>query len=177
MLKKILLVLLSTSIGSGVTYVVLKDKYERELQAEREKMIKEISDFKEKAENKNKEESKEELIENIDKKLDKVDELISEYAPKEEKEEHKEDEPYIITAEEFDSKGYELRYWYVYNDGVVVDENNDVLTKTECDNSVGSCINNIFDEEILHIRNDNTEEDYEIKAIDEDYLGDEDEEL
>ncbi len=191
MIKKILLVLFGAGVGSGVTYMIMKDKYERSLQKERQNMLDEINEFKlneyiendvsetKKAseylnkdpydENKLLEEVKEQqketskLVEsNVDKTISDVKNIMDSYDNK--------DKPYIISAEEFDTKGYDLRYWYLYNDDVLVDEANEVVSQVELEFSIGDCLLTDFDGDVIHIRNDYDQTDYEIKRVDEDFI-------
>lgn len=175
MLKKILLFLAGAGIGSGVTFLIMKDKNERALQQERQNMLDEIEEFKREElkestdelvseeEAKDVKEKLSNLVEDIKENKETVDELINKYETT--------DGPYIISSDEFDTKGYELRYWYLYNDGVVVDENNDEITTDEISYSIGDCLNGYINgEDVVYIRNDFDETDYEIKRIDEDYL-------
>lgn len=205
-MKKIIFLLLGIGIGSGATFLITRDRYERKLKNEREKMVEEINELQ----NKTKEESK-----NIEQEIKKIS---KEYSSDEisdtlnEDNTHKisinaksitvngktysednnvidnqltfddiKEKPYIISSDEFDTKGYEVRYWYLYNDDVLTDENNNLLTTQEVEYSLGDCLKNEWDDEyVLHIRNDYDETDYEIKKIDSDYIEDEediDEEL
>ena len=175
MLKKVLLFLAGAGIGSGVTFLIMKDKNERALQQERQNMLDEIEEFKREElkestdelvseeEAKDAKEKLSNLVEDIKESKETVDELINKYETTE--------GPYIISSDEFDNKGYDLRYWYLYNDGVVVDENNDEVTTDEISYSIGDCLNGYINgEDVVYVRNDFDETDYEIKRIDEDYL-------
>ena len=175
MLKKVLLFLAGAGIGSGVTFLIMKDKNERALQQERQNMLDEIEEFKREElkestdelvseeEAKDAKEKLSNLVEDIKESKETVDELINKYETTE--------GPYIISSDEFDNNGYDLRYWYLYNDGVVVDENNDEVTTDEISYSIGDCLNGYINgEDVVYIRNDFDETDYEIKRIDEDYL-------
>lgn len=206
-MKKIIFLLLGIGIGSGATFLITRDRYERKLKNEREKMIEEINGLQ----NKTEEESKtiEQEVEKLSKEYssDEISSTLNEDNT------HKisitaksitvngktyseddnnvidnqltfddiKEKPYIISSDEFDTKGYEVRYWYLYNDDVLTDENNNLLTTQEVEYSLGDCLKNEWDDEyVLHIRNDYDETDYEIKKIDNDYIEDEediDEEL
>lgn len=206
-MKNFIFLILGISIGSGVTFAITRDRYERKLKNEREKMIEEINELQ----NKTEEESKnvEQEIEKISKEYssDEISDTLNEDNT------HKisinaksisvngktyskdnndvidnqltfddiKEKPYIISSDEFDTKGYEVRYWYLYNDDVLTDENNNLLTTQEVEYSLGDCLKNEWDDEyVIHIRNDYDETDYEIKKMDSDYIEDEeniDEEL
>lgn len=180
MFKKVLLFLAGAGIGSGVTFLIMRDKNERALQQERQNMLDEIEEFKK--------ENSEETTDEVDPQKE-LKSIVNEFLYNNDKAQKREDEvnkesvdelinkyestegPYIISAEEFDEKGYETRYWYLYNDGVVVDENNDEITTEELSYSIGDCLNDYINgDDVVHIRNDFDETDYEIKKIDEDYI-------
>lgn len=205
-MKKIIFLLLGIGIGSGATFLITRDRYERKLKNEREKMVEEINELQ----NKTKEESKniEQEIKKISKEYssDEISDTLNEdnthkisinaksitvngktYSENNNVIDNQltfddiKEKPYIISSDEFDTKGYEVRYWYLYNDDVLTDENNNLLTTQEVEYSLGDCLKNEWDDEyVLHIRNDYDETDYEIKKIDSDYIEDEediDEEL
>lgn len=202
-MKNFIFLIVGATVGSGVTFFITRDRYERKLKAEREKMVEEVNEIKSKED-----ESKDEVLENqisiddINKKEGKVSDLISSYKSKDEtvdinldrvnfyKDGHlvkslineENNNPYIISHKEFDTKGYETRYWYLYSDDVLTDEDGNVVTTQEIEYSLGDCLNinwnNWDDEHVIHIRNDNDETDYEIKRVDHDYIEErEDDEL
>lgn len=185
-MKKFIFFILGCGLGSGVTYFIVRDKYERKLKSERDSMIKEVEDIKGLV-NENKEEVVKDKTEELTKvykgelTTDNLGFLVEKTDNKteEKNEDIDENEPYIITAEEFDSKGYELRYWYIYLDDVLVDEQNNIITTQEAEYSLGNCLDQAdWDNEyVMHIRNDSEETDYEIKRLEHDYIEDEDEEL
>lgn len=78
---------------------------------------------------------------------------------------------YIITPEEYASKeGYEAESLYYYKNGVLTDEDDNVIPNME--ELVGSDAANHFgkyEEDVIHIRNDDLETDYEIQYVDEDF--------
>ena len=182
-MKNFIFLVLGAGIGSGVTFLIVRDRYERKLKAEREKMIEEVNDLKNKdtKEPKTIEQEVEKIISNYtpitvdDADLNKKEEIMDNQLSIDDIKE----KPYIISADEFDTKGYEIRYWYLYNDDVLIDETNNIITTQEAEYSLGDCLKDDWDDDyVIHIRNDYDETDYEIKKIDQDYIEeDEDDEL
>ena len=77
-----------------------------------------------------------------------------------------------IVPEEFGQTGNELRYYYLYSDDVLTDEDDQVIQIEQANDELGDqFISSIGDEEshVLHIRNNNSEIDYEIKQMDVPY--------
>lgn len=78
---------------------------------------------------------------------------------------------YIITPEEYASReGYEAESLYYYKNGILTDEDDNVIPNIE--ELVGSDAVNHFgkyEEDVIHIRNDDLETDYEIQYVDEDF--------
>jgi|GEM_PF-4719612 len=196
-MKNILCILLGGAVGSTATYFIVKDKYERKLQAEREKMVEEVNDIQTKIldiketldkpeENEDEEQEEEDdkkvaahlnfyksTIDDVNKNTDDLDKFLKStnniHVMSSEEQERK-DNIFIITPEEFDNVGYEVRYWYLYSDGIVADETDSIVDETEVRYSLANCLNTDWDDDyVIHIRNNNEEVDYEIKKIDEFY--------
>ena len=77
-----------------------------------------------------------------------------------------------IVPEEIGQTGNELRYYYLYSDDVLTDEDDQVIPIEQANDELGDqFISSIGDEEshVLHIRNNNSEIDYEIKQMDVPY--------
>lgn len=73
------------------------------------------------------------------------------------------DEPYVISPEEFDEKGYDVSSLRYYSDGVLVDEAGDIVD--DVDSVVGSDSLTRFGEyepDSVFVRDDRLEIDYEI---------------
>lgn len=77
----------------------------------------------------------------------------------------------VITPEEYASReGYEAESLYYYKNGILTDEDGNVIPNME--ELVGSdAINHFgkYEEDVIHIRNDDLETDYEIQYVDEDF--------
>ena len=78
---------------------------------------------------------------------------------------------YVITPEDYASReGYEAESLYYYKNGILTDEDDNVIPNME--ELVGEDAVNHFgkyEEDVIHIRNDDLETDYEIQYIDEDF--------
>ena len=171
--------ILGAAVGSGVTWYFLKDKYEKlaqeEIDSVKEVFSKRTSDISEKDEPQDK-------IEDIPeeptvKELDSYKEFVSkvEYTDystnktagiKQEKAadiEH-EDNPYVITPEEFgELDGYDEISLTYYSDQVLTDENNELVE--DVDRVVGfESLNHFgeYEDDSVYVRNDRLKCDYEI---------------
>lgn len=171
--------ILGAAVGSGVTWYLLKDKYEKlaqeEIDSVKEVFSKRTSDISEKDEPQDK-------IEDIPeeptvKELDSYKEFVSkvEYTDystnktagiKQEKAadiEH-EDTPYVITPEEFgELDGYDEISLTYYSDQVLTDENNELVE--DVDRVVGfESLNHFgeYEDDSVYVRNDRLKCDYEI---------------
>lgn len=78
----------------------------------------------------------------------------------------KHDGPYVITPDEFgDFYDYEKVYLMYFADGAIADNEYDILTNTEIEQSIGwDCLNHFgdYEEDVVHVRNDAKHCDYEI---------------
>ena len=78
---------------------------------------------------------------------------------------------HVITPEEYASREeYEAESLYYYKNGILTDEDDNVIPNME--ELVGSdAINHFgkYEEDVIHIRNDDLETDYEIQYVDEDF--------
>ena len=164
-------------IGSAVTWKVLKTKYDKEYEQKYQEEVKEAKAFYKK---------KAEATVEEDKPVYKVGDNkpdIMEYAAKiqelgykenaanegqkyvRKEEDSMENEPYVITEEEFDEAGYDTETLTYYADGVLTDWFNDPVD--EPDSLVGpgtlEHFNELADGDTVFVRNDNHMTDYEIQ--------------
>lgn len=145
--------------GAGIMYVYLKKKYTDDLNNEItsvKEALKKHYDCKNKEHN--------------EKVLDKAEEIIQEqrytnYAKIEERREEEEantENPYIIDQEAMGEIGYsELSLTY-YADGVLTDENDDILDDDDILDYIGTEWKNHFIDDAVYIRNEKMRCDYEI---------------
>lgn len=71
--------------------------------------------------------------------------------------------PYVIAPEEFDTlDGFDTKSWTYYADGVLTDENDDIVMEPE--RIIGDGLEHFgeYEDDSVYVRNDNTECDYEI---------------
>lgn len=139
-------------VGSSVTYYLLtrKDEYEIISEGEDDKVLSSGN-------------SNEVQKEVYDKYASIID--INGYVTKNKKEveENMSDNPYVIPPEEFDMEDYDTCSLTYYADGVLTDENNDIIENV--DDTVGlESLNHFgeFEDDSVFVRNDKLKIDYEI---------------
>lgn len=171
-------------IGSSITYLVVKNKYEKIIDEE-------IESVKETYEDVYGEKTKTaKLVESIDgtmnpreKNQKAYEELIRQYKNDESTEDEDEDEeadsdeqegddddmvePYVITPDEFGDTGYETICLTLYADGVIEDDEGDMWSDDDISvllgrDSLSHMGENVDDPDVLYVRNENEEVDYEI---------------
>lgn len=183
-LKYISIFAVGAAAGSAITWFIAKTKYEKIINDEINAQIYDIREESIKM--------REEKINELDKVKNKMMDLVNqtdqaneddiEYGeiieadgtitnpvddipePKE-KEETDYIEPYVISPEEFDEKGYNLQTLIYYADGYLTDDMDFPIV--DIDGTVGEDAVNHFGEyedDSVFIRNDNTKIDYEILA-------------
>ena len=183
-LKYISIFAVGAAAGSAITWFITKTKYEKiindEINAQiydireesikmREEKINELDKVKNKmmdlAKQTDQDDSDDieygEIIEADGTITNPVDDIPE---PKE-KEETDYIEPYVISPEEFDEKGYNLQTLIYYADGYLTDDMDFPIV--DIDGTVGEDAVNHFGEyedDSVFIRNDNTKIDYEILA-------------
>lgn len=71
--------------------------------------------------------------------------------------------PYVIAPDEYGDKvGYDAKTWYYHADGIVADENDEIVPDPE--NIIGEALEHFgdYDDDSVYVRNDNVKCDYEI---------------
>lgn len=71
--------------------------------------------------------------------------------------------PYVISPEEFgESDSYETKSWTLYSDGIITDEAGEIVDDPEI--IIGDALKHFgdYEDDSVHVRNENTECDYEI---------------
>ena len=164
-LNKILIFAAGATIGSAVTWKLVKTKYEQIANDE-------INEMREHFKKKNgiKEENDEENEYEPDgNDISEYEEVLDEtgyrnYSTKKEKEETNVETPYVISPEEFDdNEDYETVSLTLYEDGVLTDEMDNIID--DIDELVGEDSLNHFGEyedDSVFVRNDERKTDYEI---------------
>ena len=183
-LKYISIFAVGAAAGSAITWFITKTKYEKIINDEINTQIYDIREESIKM--------REEKINELDKVKNKMMDLVNqtdqdneddiEYGEiieadgtitnpvddiPESKEQEETDyiEPYVISPEEFDEKGYNLQTLIYYADGYLTDDMDFPIV--DIDGTVGEDAVNHFGEyedDSVFIRNDNTKIDYEILA-------------
>ena len=167
-------------IGSSITYLIVKNKYEKIIDEE----IESVKETYEDAYGNKMKTAK--LVENTDgtpspreKNQRAYEELIKQYKhddsmdveeDRSDEQEGDEDnmvEPYVITPDEFGDTGYETVCLTLYADGVIEDDEGDMWSDDDIDvllgrDSLSHMGENIDDPDVIYVRNENEETDYEI---------------
>lgn len=176
-LNKIIIFAAGATVGSTVTYLLIKKRCEQKAQEEIDKVVDEFYS-REGLSVKNEEdvtvevEEPKEETEPVSEK-DEYEEIVKgegyiSYAQeklgkKEEKNDMK--KPYVISPEDFGDSDYAtITLWY-YADGVITDERGKIIKNVEeiiGENVESHFGENKYDEDTVYVRNDNLEIDYEV---------------
>ena len=183
MVKNVLIFAAGAAVGSAVTYKLIKTKYEQIAREEIES-VKEV--FSRRSEESDEEDEDDEFDydfepdqEELKAMNDKVSDLgYTSYSKKKNKKgKHNDDDddcdivPYVISPDDFGDTGYEtvsLTYYadnvlaYDYDEEVVEDA--DLLIGSYSLDRIGE-----YEEDIIHVRNDVNQTDYEICRVNEKY--------
>lgn len=155
-LSKIIIFTVGATIGSAVTWGVLKKRYEK-MTREDIQSVKEYYAMKygEKHDNTRDDESDDK---------DEYDKIIEGEGYLKGKEEDEEMvEPYVISPDEFGEEGYETETLWYYTDGVVADDCKEIIE--DVDGLIGEDSLNHFGEyedDSVFVRSDNLKTDFEI---------------
>lgn len=171
-------------IGSSITYLVVKNKYEKIIDEEIESVKEAYEDaYGEKTKTAKLVESMDGTMNPREKNQKAYEELIRQYKNDESTEDEEEDEeddsdeqegddddmvePYVITPDEFGDTGYETICLTLYADGVIEDDEGDMWSDDDISvllgrDSLSHMGENVDDPDVLYVRNENEEIDYEI---------------
>ena len=172
-LNKVIIFVTGASLGSLVTWKLVKTKYEQIAQEEIDSVKEVYANQYQEKEHKEEESSEEhEEHEEEDSDTSEYEELVEKtgYAAESEKEEEAEKEmnetkPYVISPEEFGDSDYPtVTLWY-YLDGTVTNDRHKIVSNVE--ELVGKDFADHFgdyeyDPDAVYVRNDEMEVDYEI---------------
>lgn len=168
-MNKIIIFVAGIAIGAIPAYLLTKNKYEKLYSNEVNKLLEENSNDK----------KKDEVVQEI--KEEKIDEKYAKTAAEymsslkdedledETDDEQKEDIIYIV-PEAFGDTGNETRYYYLYSDDILADEADQIVPMEQAYEELGYDFISYMGEEsdhVIHIRNNNSEIDYEVKEVDE----------
>lgn len=173
-LSKVIIFTAGAAIGSGVTYLLIKDKCEKAAQEEIDKIVEEFAN-REPIEQVCEEvcESEEPIEENEQETQEEYENIVENEGytaygrdrsnKKEEKNDMK--RPYVIEPEEYGENDYPtISLWYFEGDGVLTDNHQRKIIRN-VDELVGEDFADHFGEyedDSVFIRNDELEIDYEI---------------
>lgn len=179
--KDILVFALGVGVGIGASYKFISDKltakHEEAIAKEKESIKKTYSEYygKNESEDKKKtEESKEKKEKKAeDNVIKKYKELAAEYSEEVASTvtESVKDDVYEITDSEYGEIGYEELDLFYYRNGVLTDDNDEIMEDVEIATSIGST--DILDSRksdgtYCYIRNDELQIDYCVEMVDED---------
>ena len=167
-LSKILVFTAGAAIGSLVAWKLAEKKYKQIAD-------KEIGDILNRFGGDNKSKMDISDDEENDEESDRCeyDRIVKNYthSDKEDKEMN-EDRPYVIPPEEFDENGYNLLTLFYYNNGILVDEGQNIIEGDELEELIGSESLTHFGEyedDSVFVRNDAMRMDIEILKDEDDY--------
>ena len=169
-LSKALIFTAGVAVGTAVTWVLVKDKYEKRATEE----INEIRNF---YFNKKEEETITDTEEEDDEDENKGDDQPQLFESRYFYERKEGDEvvpPYVISPDEFDEVGYKTESLYWYNDHVLAYVLNGEIVE-DIDSLVGEDSLTHFgeyEEDSVFVRNEDLRTDFEILRADENYPGD-----
>ena len=179
--KDILVFALGVGVGIGASYKFISDKltakHEEAIAKEKESIKKTYSEYygKNESEDKKKtEESKEKKDKKVeDNIIEKYEELAAEYSEEVASTvtESVKDVVYEITDDEYGEIGYEELDLFYYRNGVLTNDNDEIMEDVEIDISIGSTDildNRKSDGTYCYIRNDELQIDYCVEMVDED---------
>ena len=179
--KDILVFALGIGVGIGASYKFIREKltakHEEAIAKEKESSKKTYSEYYSKNESEDKkktEESKEKKDKKVeDNVIEKYEELVAEYNEEVASTvtESVKDDVYEITDDEYGEIGYEELDLFYYRNGVLTDDNDEIMSDIEIATSIGST--DILDSRksdgtYCYIRNDELQIDYCVEMVDED---------
>ena len=162
--QEFILIAVGAIIGSAATWTYLKSKYEKQLKED-------IDSVKEAFGRLHKEEEKKEEERPYTPTKDDLDTLkktietngYKDYSNKKEEEEKEMNEPYVISPDEYDELGYNTKSFTYWEDGVVTDNDGNIVEDYE-DHIGDDALNHFgeYEDDSVFVRNDDEQMDYEI---------------
>ena len=169
-MNKIIIFVAGVAVGAIPAYLLTKKKYEKLYSDEVNKLLEEntLEKVKDEIENEPTEEDiKEEYEETAADYISSLKKQKEE--PKVEESDDEQESIIYIIPEAFGETGNEMRYYYLYSDDILADEDDQIIPLDEAEEELGYDFISYIGEEsdhVVHIRNNNSEIDYEIKQID-----------
>ena len=177
-LSKVFMFAVGAAVGSAVTYKMVKTKFEQIANEEIEEIreyyrekIKETEQEKveeEPAKKETKSSADEERIDAVTYLKDKIDALGYNAAFGGDEMDAKEGlQPHVIPPEDFGDQGYDTLSLTLYADGVLVDDQENIIEDADAILGEGSLERfGEFEDDSLHVRDDKAKVDYEILSDD-----------
>lgn len=168
LLSKILVFATGVGIGSGVTYKILKTKYDALIQEEIDSVKESFSRINnETAEEGTEDKSAEEELRRVENVINQNGYVTMSDDKKVEEEEDNMNEPHIISPNEFGDCDYVSVTLWCYTDGVVTNDDGKIISNVE--ELIGSDFADHFgeyeeDPDTVYVRNDDQKIDYQILA-------------
>ena len=153
-MKKLFIFISGAILGSAITYRVMKSHYEPEYEDDFE------DDMPEEIEEPDPKETMKQIVD---------ENGYTQYTTKEDRKEVEEDmdKPYVISPEEFSDSEYNTETLTYWDDGVVTNDEDIMLSDDEIEELIGKDSLNHFGEyedDSVFVRNDRLRTDYEILA-------------
>lgn len=184
MVKNVFIFTAGAAIGSAVTWKLLKTKYEQIAQEEIDSVKEVFSKRYEEDASEEDEEDEEYDYKPSDEDIEASNDIIKDmnytsYSKKKNKKSKRKDVrrdeddelvPYVISPDDFGETGYDTVSLTYYSDNVLADDYDEVVEDAEL--LIGNYSLDSFgtyEEDIVHVRNDETQTDYEICRVNETY--------
>lgn len=153
-MNKILAFIIGGIVGSVVTKNILEKKYEDAFNEELKNIRKEYSDRKEEKDTK-----KETLINECEKIINEHN-----YDTVEKSDSVNKNKPYVIPPEEFGENDYDIVSMTYYANGVLVDDNDEIVQQNEIEDIIGDALDHFgeYEDDSVFVRDDDKQIDYEI---------------
>ena len=182
LISKVLAFVAGAGIGSVVTYKVVKTKYNKIIQEEIDSVKQAYKNDKDygpvedtSTGNTEKSDTPEMTDEEKEADINRIREVINQngYAAEStEKETKTMTEPYMISYEEYGEKDYVTMTWHYWEDGTVTNEQNEIIgnaSELVGDDFMNHYGENPDDPDVVYVRDDDGQIDYEILREEEPY--------
>lgn len=167
-MNKVFIFVLGVSVGSLVTWKIVRDKYKKLADEEIESVIETFNKRYEKTPIKSENvDVNEENIEEEQKEYEQKIKEIGYVQPTDELETENEQEsyiaPYVISPEEYgEVEGFDTKSWTYWSDFILSDENDILIVNPE--NIIGDALDHFgeYEDDSVYVRDEKNECDYEI---------------
>lgn len=172
-ISNILIFVAGAAIGSVAACMLTKERYKRYYAAIADEEIESVkSVYSKKAKDEEEAEKAEEIVRKLEYR-----EIASNYTPNQDEKGGavviEDDEPYVISPNEFGNGSYETVYLTYYADRILADDVDDIIDDIEGTVGSKSLLRfGEYEDEIVHVRNDIIDTEYEITLDTRNYWGD-----